>query len=736
MSDHCPITCKLHIKKVEVEKKTISFRKTRDINIQHLTDDLQKCDLTNKDDNNIDEIVTDYNNALSNIMDKHAPIITKEVCVRSRKPWYNDQIAQAKRERRTAERKWIKTKDPDDLKAVQLHRDKVTQLCSDAKKQFYQRKISDSSTDQKALFQIANELLYRKKDNSLPNSQSSEELANRFVTYFCQKIEKIVNSFGTQQTNQPSNNICDGTPFPGFQPIIEEQLKKAIMEGNSKSCHLDPIPTKLLTQVLDAVLPVLTKIVNSSLQSNFPNPLKSATVVPLLKKPTLDKEELQNCRPVSNLSYISKLIEKIAVEQLKQHMTMNSLHESCQSAYRACHSTETALLKITNDLLCAMDGHNCILLVMLDLSAAFDTVSHSVLLTRMKEVYGVTEDALSWLQSYLADRSQSVIIDGVMSAPKPLTTGLPQGSRIGPFAFPAYSSPLFRIARKHGVEMHMYADDTQLYLKFKPHNYNCAILKMEECLSEIRLWMSENLLKLNKKTEFMVIGKSNPLSKLPSDKSIMIGQERIFPTSTARNIGVVLDAHLDMATQVSSVCKASYIQLHNISRIRKYLTYEATSTLINALVTSKLDYNNSILFGLPGYVLKPLQMVQHCAARLITHTRKYDHITPVLMELHWLPVEARIHYKIAVLNQSAPKYLQEIVTPYKSPRDGLRSENNNTIKKRKRGQRWCGDRSFAFAAGHIWNSLPLDLRKCEKFDTFKKDLKTHLFKIVYKAFMK
>ena len=115
----------------------------------------------------------------------------------------------------------------------------------------------------------------------------------------------------------------------------------------------------------------------------------------------------------------------------------------------------------------------------------------------------------------------------------------------------------------------------------------------------------------------------------------------------------------------SAVCvKASYIQLHNISRIRKYLTYEATSTLINALVTSKLDYNNSILFGLPGYVLKPLQMVQHCAARLITHTRKYDHITPVLMELHWLPVEARIHYKIAVLvfkslNQSAPKYLQE-----------------------------------------------------------------------------
>ena len=173
------------------------------------------------------------------------------------------------------------------------------------------------------------------------------------------------------------------------------------------------------------------------------------------------------------------------------------------------------LLKITNDLLSARDKYHCVLLVMLDLSAAFDTVSHSILLTRMKEMYGMTGDAYSWLHSYLVDRTQSVFIDGVMSASKPLNTGLPQVSRIRPFAFPAYSSPLFCIAGKRGVEMHMYADDTQLDLKFKPQEYNRAILKIEECLVEIRAWMSENLLKLNdSKTEFMVIGKTNPLSKL------------------------------------------------------------------------------------------------------------------------------------------------------------------------------------------------------------------------------
>ena len=237
-----------------------------------------------------------------------------------------------------------------------------------------------------------------------------------------------------------------------------------------------------------------------------------------------------------------------------------------------CHSTETALLKITNDLLSAMGKYHCVLLVMLDLSAAFDTVRHSILLTRMKEMYGMAEDAYSWLHSYLVDGSQSVIIDGVISASKPLNTGLPQGSQIGPFAFPAYTSLLFHIARKHGVEMHMYADDTQLYLKFKPQEYNSAILKMEECLAEIRTWMNGNLLTLNdSKTEFMVIDTTNPMNKLPDQKHIVIGNEQIPASSTTRNIGAVLDSHLDMVAQVNSVCRASYFQLHNISRVRKYL---------------------------------------------------------------------------------------------------------------------------------------------------------------------
>ena len=200
-------------------------------------------------------------------------------------------------------------------------------------------------------------------------------------------------------------------------------------------------------------------------------------------------------------------------------MDNNLLHESCQSAYRSCHSTETALLKITSDLRCAVDEGNCVLLIMLDLSAAFDTVNHETLLKRMEEMYGVQGQASAWLTSYFSNRCQSVVIQSIMSAPKPLKTGLPQGSILGPFAFPSYSSPLFNIARSHGIHMHMYADDTQLYLPFKPKDYGTVTIKMQDCLASIRSWMNHNQLKLNDdKTEFMIIGKPNTLKHLSYEK--------------------------------------------------------------------------------------------------------------------------------------------------------------------------------------------------------------------------
>ena len=153
------------------------------------------------------------------------------------------------------------------------------------------------------------------------------------------------------------------------------------------------------------MLPSITKRVNLSLEtSTFPKPWKCATVLPLLKKSSLSLEDKMNYRPVSNLPYMSKVVEKTVLLQVDEHVTSNNMHEACQSAYRVNHSTETALLKISNGILVALENKKCVLLVLLDMSAAFDTVSHSVLLNRLAHKFGITGCVNSWLQSYFTDR--------------------------------------------------------------------------------------------------------------------------------------------------------------------------------------------------------------------------------------------------------------------------------------------------------------------------------------------
>ena len=184
----------------------------------------------------------------------------------------------------------------------------------------------------------------------------------------------------------------------------------------------------------EELLPVITWIINLSLStSHVPTALKTAVVTPVLKKPTADPDELTNFRPVSNLPFLVELLEKVVSRRLKVHKTENELYEHTQSAYRAGHSTETALLKVQNDILLAIDTGHCVFLILLDLSAAFDTVAHHIalLFERMKTKFGVVENAHEWLASYLKDRTQSVFVLGSSSSPAPLTCGVPQGSVLG-----------------------------------------------------------------------------------------------------------------------------------------------------------------------------------------------------------------------------------------------------------------------------------------------------------------
>ena len=260
-----------------------------------------------------------------------------------------------------------------------------------------------------------------------------------------------------------------------------------------KSCALDPIPTTLLVKCIDVLLPVITKLVNISLESShFPLAWKEALLRTILKKNGLDTV-LKNYRPVSNLSFFSKVTKRAVFLQIDNHMKKHDVYPSLHwSAYREDHSTETALLKVTNDILTEMNSPLVVLLVLLDLNAAFDTVDHSVLLRRPQTSFGISGAPLDWFNSYLSARSQRVFIPGALSDNLPLDWGVPQGSCLGPLLYIIYFSKLFNIIERHLPNSHCYAGVSLIYLSFKPDDLwsqQDAITAMQNCTDDIRSWM-------------------------------------------------------------------------------------------------------------------------------------------------------------------------------------------------------------------------------------------------------
>ena len=431
---------------------------------------------------------------------------------------------------------------------------------------------------------------------------------------------------------------------------------------------------------------------------------------------------------------MSKLIERVVDARFEKHLRLNKLHTKWQSAYKKFHSTETALLRVANDILLDIDNQKCVLLVLLDLSAAFDTIDHETLMDRLSSLFGVKAKALSWFRSYLYGRTQSVHIGKSKSEKCSLKYGVPQGSILGPKQFISYTSPLADFVKGKNLKLHLYADDTQIYLAFEPteNSKNKSMKDLEACISQIREWMATNFLKLNDdKTEFLIIGNNQKLRKIPTPM-LHIGGSEIKPVDSARNIGAIFDSTMSMEKHVDSICKSAWYHLRRIGSIRKYLDMPSTKTLVHAFITSKLDNLNSLLYGLPDKLINRLQRIQNAAARLVTRTRKHDHITPVLKELHWLPVRYRIDYKILLLtykalNDEGPEYLRELLIPSK----GLRSRERLELQKPATKLVNYGDRSFSKAAPVLWNSLPVELRKSKSTNTFKKNLKTHLFTLAF-----
>ena len=397
-----------------------------------------------------------------------------------------------------------------------------------------------------------------------------------------------------------------------------------------------------------------------------------------------------------------------------------------------------ALLKVQSDILTALDSGSGAVLLMLDLSAAFDTIDHGILLSRLNSLYGISGDALDWFKSYLSNRVQRVIIGDTVSECKSLNFGVPQGSVLGPKIYCMYTKPISDIIAGHGLSHHCYADDTQLYIAIEHSaNLHSELLRMERCVADIRNWMRHNMLKLNDDKTELIVFASRYNQHLYSDASMMIGNTTVVCEPQVKNLGVIFDQVMSMRQHVNYTSRTARFHLRNISRIRRYIPEESCKLVVQSLVTSRLDYSNGLLYGIPKSAVSILQSVQNSAARIVTKTAPREHITPVLRELHWLPVDRRIEYKILLyaykaLNGLAPEYLCNMVELY-APDRVLRSASQNLLVVPRGKHCQYGMRTFAMAAATLWNSLNVRdrsnrIRGSPSLESFKSNLKTLLFK--------
>ena len=736
LSDHHCVRFLYSLPETPVVKRVRrNVRKFKDIEPESFSSMLRDILMTLPDSCDANVLLQAYTSAVTECLDNHAPM---KVCVQStrvRNPWFNEDILAARRSRRQAERKWKKHRSDANRKLFADANRCVHNAVVQAKRLFLEDKLTDADT--KTVFNTLNSLLNRDR-KPLPSEESSTSLVTRFKDFFVDKIVKIRESLDNSDPSAPEHCFESDreSSFSAFEPVSEENLEKIIRKMSNSSCSLDPEPTWLLKKYAACHVPALTRIVNASFQSGvFPAIAHQAIVTPVLKKPSLDSQDIKNYRPVSNLTFVAKVIEKAAASQFVEHLTTNELYDPMQSAYRIHFSTETALLKLQNDILAQFDKRKAVFLVLLDLSAAFDTVDHEILLKRLESNFQVSDIALRWMHSYLTGWTSRVKIMEQLSEPWTCEYGVPQGSVMGPLLYSVYITPVSDIIQKHNLSYLIYADDIQLYAPFDPRStvsMQEVLQRISLCILDISKWMTRNFLKLNvSKTEFIALCPSNRYANNLYGVRLAVGDKTIVLSSRVMNLGICIDSNFTLASHVNNLVRTCNFHLKNLWRVRRFIDVKTCHHAVRALILSRIDYCNSLFVVLSSKHKRKLESIQNRAARLVFQVGRRVQVSPLFQELHWLPFSQRVQFKLCLyvyklINNTAPSYLADTIAPY-LPTRNLRSTTDSTRLAIPRSNLSSAEKRFSVSASRAWNNLPPSIRAIDTLLAFKRRLKTYLF---------
>ena len=654
-------------------------------------------------------------------------------------PFFDEELEFLKRHRRKREKFYQKNPSIETKTEFQLSISNYKKVFRKKKLAFFDKNINQN-LNLRSKFSNFNQLLGVHGEQKLPKSWGSHsKTAEEFRKYFTNKIVDLRNSIPnptkTKLTDvSVSSHIFHFSPLHEFKLIEIHKLNTALRNLSNSYCDLDPIPTSVAKQTFHLWSNHFINLANSSFEQGvYPDVFKVAIIKPKLKKVSLDPEVAKNYRPLANTIFFSKLLERLATDELKRYLEENKLLDVTQSAYRTDHSTETCLLKTVNNNLTDLNLDKKVLIIGLDLSAAFDTIDYNIFADILEKRFRITGKCKNWIMSYLNTRKQKVQIGNKFSFDSDVNYGVPQGSILGPLLFTMYITPIGDFMRQNELNYQIYADDTLILSNLSQTDINSQINNITTKLYNLFQVFNEMKLKVNaEKTEIMLI--SSRKRKLQINE-VQLADELLTLKPKIVSLGVILDQHLSMSDHVNSVARSCYNELRKLYKIKHYLTLETRKVAVQNLIISRLDYCNSLLSGINKMDIMKLQRVQNAACRFIFSLYKYESCKDFMFNLHWLPVEKRIDFKILIFvhkimhNCPAPEYIRSLITL--QPKNDSKRSVNLWKAVPVRSKNSYGDRTFSIRGPKLWNNLPINLRKISNHYMFRRELKSFLFTSYY-----
>lgn len=674
-----------------------------------------------------DELLSRLETNLTAALDSQAPSRTF-IPKRGVPPWITPELQAQVRMRDTLYRRYKRTRSRSDLLSYRCTRDSVHKRISVTRSAFYADRLANAAGP-RALWNELRSLGLAATQRSDCAGFSADALNAHFaaVSRRPDATAEIADFF----TALPPPRYDDA--FFYLADISPTALVEAISHFASQSRGADGLSLRNVKDALPVIFPYLLLLFNQSLSSGvFPSSWKRARILPLakVKSPT----SLQQMRPIANLPLLSKVLERIVLIQLMSFLESRSLLDSRQSGFRWGRNTQTALLKLADDVRLGIDKRLVTIVVLFDFSKAFDTIPHSIILAKLLAL-GLSQHALTWMASYLQGRSQAVVDStGKLSSWLPLDQGVPQGSVLGPLLFVAFINDISTIFR-HSEHL-LYADDLQIYLQCPVADLSEAVRKLNEDVVAVQAWSSKNSLRLNpSKTQAIILGSSPFLTRLsPADcPPVVLNGVNIPFSHTVRNLGLIIDSSLSWVPQIDALSSRVHCALRQLSASRSMLSPALRNYLSTALIMPLFDYCCIVYSDIPGALNTRLQRLQNCCVRFIIGIARDEHVTATRRELGWLSARDRRLFLLGtllftIIRSNSPDYLRALFvdrTASTSLGPSRRAMGDFVIP---RFATEAYRRSFAVSGAYFWESLPPEVRGCLTLPAFRVQLRSYLFR--------